>query len=394
MSFTHPSVTRLAVCAVVGLSLIGCERGASTGGQAASAASPPPPEVGVITLAPRAITLHTELPGRTVPSRIAEVRPQVSGIIIERAFQEGGEITAGQVLYRIDPAPYRALHDSAAAALARSQATLERAQLKAARYAKLAESKSVSREDNDDTQAALKEAIASVAVDTATLERARIDLAYTEVRSPIAGRIGRSTVTQGALVTANQADALAIVQQLDPIYVDMTQSSTQLLRLRRALADGRLARPEAEQASVSLILEDGRAYPHTGHIEFSEVTVDETTGTVTLRATIPNPEAELLPGMFVRAEVEEGIRTDALLIPQQAVRYDRRGNPTALVVTAEDTVEERPIETERTVGEHWLVDGGLVPGERVIVEGVQKARPGAQVRVLDLSDEPRFAAAH
>lgn len=393
MSRIQDSVARLVICVAIGLSLIGCEGSPSAQGQSGAGAAPPPPEVGVVTISPRAITLRTELPGRTVPSRIAEVRPQVSGIVIERAFQEGGEITTGQVLYRIDPAPYRAVHDSAVASLARSRAILERAELRAERYAKLAESRSVSREDNDDAQAALKEARASLAVDTATLERARIDLAYTEVRSPIDGRIGRSTVTQGALVTANQDDALAIVQQLDPIYVDMTQSSTQLLRLRRALADGRLERPEADQASVNLILEDGRSYPHTGRIEFSEVTVDEDTGTVTLRATIPNPEAELLPGMFVRASVEEGVLKDAILIPQQAVRYDRRGKPTALVVTAGDTVEERPIETERSVGVHWLVNAGLTPGERVIVEGVQKARPGAPVRVLDMSDDPRFVPA-
>jgi membrane fusion protein (multidrug efflux system) len=361
-------------------------------GNSAAPAAPPPPEVGTVTIVARPTTLTTELPGRTVPYRIAEVRPRVSGLIQDRLFTEGGEISAGQVLYQIDPAVYQAAYDSAEAALARSQATLDRARLKADRYALLATSKAVSQEDNDDTQAALKEAVASVAVDQAALEHARIDLAYSRVESPIAGRIGRSTVTQGALVTANQAEALATVQQLDPIYVDLTQSSTQLLKLRRALADGRLEKPDGEQAKVTLILEDGRVHPHAGRLESSEVTVDQGTGTVTLRATIPNPEEELLPGMFVRARVEEGIRQDAILIPQQGVQHDRRGNPIALVVNDEGKVEERKIEAERAIGDQWLVEAGLRPGDRVIVEGSQKARPGTQVRVMDLSDQPGFAA--
>lgn len=295
----------IASISVLLLFLNGCD-GQSAPSKPAAMTPPPPPEVGILELRAQPLTLATELAGRTVPSQIAEVRPQVSGIIQERLFQEGGEITQGQILYRIDAAPYQAIHDSAAAALARSEATLERARLKAARYAQLADAKAVSREDHDDTQAALKEAIAGVAVDTAALARARIDLEYTRVTSPIAGRIGRSAVTQGALVTANQADALATVQQLDPIYVDLTQSSTQLLRLRRALADGRLERTDGERAKVTLILEDGRLHPHAGRIESTEVTVDQGTGTVTLRAIIPNPDQDLLPGMFVRARVEEG----------------------------------------------------------------------------------------
>lgn len=371
------------------LLLAGCNQ---TPGSSAAPAAPPPPEVGTVTIVARPTTLTTELPGRTVPYRIAEVRPRVSGLIQDRLFTEGGEISAGQVLYQIDPAVYQAAYDSAEAALARSQATLDRARLKADRYALLAKSKAVSQEDNDDTQAALKEAVASVAVDQAALERAQIDLAYSRVESPIAGRIGRSTVTQGALVTANQAEELATVQQIDPIYVDLTQSSTQLLKLRRALADGRLETPDGEQAKVTLILEDGRVHPHAGRLESSEVTVDQGTGTVTLRATIPNPEQELLPGMFVRARVEEGIRPDAILVPQQGVQHDRRGNPIVLVVNDEGTVEERKIETTRTIGDQWLVEAGLEPGDRVIVEGSQKARPGTQVRVMDLSDQPGFAA--
>lgn len=371
--------------------LVACQEASGPSGQTPPALSPPPPEVGVIELRARSVTLSTELAGRTVPSRIAEVRPQVSGIIQERLFKEGGEIEAGEVLYRIDAAPYQAIHDSAAAALARSQATLERARLKADRYARLADAKAVSREDHDDTQAALKESVAGVAVDAAALERARIDLAYTRVTSPIAGWIGRSAVTQGALVTANQAEALAIVQQLDPIFVDLTQSSTQLLRLRRALADGRLVRGADEQPKVTLILEDGTVYPWDGRLESSEVTVDQGTGTVTLRAILPNPEQQLLPGMFVRARLEEGIREDALLLPQQALRRDRRGEAMVTLVTSEGLVEERGIEVERAYGDDWLVESGLAVGEQVVVEGTQKARPGARVRVVDLTNEPSFA---
>jgi membrane fusion protein, multidrug efflux system len=383
--------TGIALALPLGIAflLAGCNQ---TPADSAAPAAPPPPEVGTVTIVARPTTLTTELPGRTVPYRIAEVRPRVSGLIQDRLFTEGGEISAGQVLYQIDPAVYQAAYDSAEAALARSQATLDRARLKADRYALLAKSKAVSQEDNDDTQAALKEAVASVAVDQAALERARIDLAYSRVESPIAGRIGRSTVTQGALVTANQAEALATVQQIDPIYVDLTQSSTEFLKLRRALADGRLERPEGEQAKVTLILEDGRVHPHAGRLESSEVTVDQGTGTVTLRATVPNPEQELLPGMFVRARVEEGIRPDAVLVPQQGVQRDRRGNPIALVVNGEGMVEERKIETTRTIGDQWLIDAGLEPGDRVIVEGSQKARPGTQVRVMDLGGQPGFAA--
>jgi membrane fusion protein (multidrug efflux system) len=390
MAFARRHIGIARACPIgIALLLSGCNQ---PPGNSAAPAAPPPPEVGTVTIVARPTTLTTELPGRTVPYRIAEVRPRVSGLIQDRLFTEGGEISAGQVLYQIDPAVYQAAYDSAEAALARSQATLDRARLKADRYALLAKSKAVSQEDNDDTQAALKEAVASVAVDQAALEHARIDLAYSRVESPIAGRIGRSTVTQGALVTANQAEALATVQQLDPIYVDLTQSSTQLLKLRRALADGRLEKPDGEQAKVTLILEDGRVHPHAGRLESSEVTVDQGTGTVTLRATIPNPEEELLPGMFVRARVEEGIRQDAILIPQQGVQHDRRGNPIALVVNDEGKVEERKIEAERAIGDQWLVEAGLRPGDRVIVEGSQKARPGTQVRVMDLSDQPGFAA--
>ncbi|MFD2113228.1 efflux RND transporter periplasmic adaptor subunit [Thiorhodococcus fuscus] len=351
-----------------------------------------PAEVGVVRIEAHPAVLTTELPGRTTPYQIAEVRPQVGGIIQARRFKEGGQIEAGEVLYQIDPAVYQATYDSAKASLARSQATLARARLKADRYANLLKANAVSQEDYDDAGAALKEAIASVAVDQAELVSARINLDYTRVTSPIAGRIGRSAVTQGALVTAYQDLALATVQQLDPIYVDLTQSSAQLLRLRRALEDGDLQRTDGKQPKVTLILEDGSAYPLPGRLEFSEVTVDQGTGAVTMRATFPNPDNLLLPGMFVRATVEEGVRPDAILAPQQGVQRDRRGEPFALVLSEDGTVEQRKLETNRAMGDRWLIDSGLKPGDRLIVDGIQMVRPGAKATAVDRSDEPQFAA--
>lgn len=361
--------------------LIGCDAP-----EQAASAGKPTPEVGVITVRARAVTLTTELPARASPYSIAEVRPQVGGIIQERLFKEGGQITIGQVLYQIDPARYQATYDSAKASLARSRATFERAQLKAKRYANLVKANAVSQEDFDDAEAALKEAAASVAVDEADLASARINLEYTRVTSPIAGRIGRSAVTQGALVTANQDLALATVQQLDPIYLDLTQSSTQLLRLRRALEDGRLQRPNGDLPRVTVVLEDGSSYPLDGRLEFSEVTVDRSTGAVTLRATFPNPDDVILPGMFMRATVEEGVRADAILVPQQGVQRDRRGNPTALVLTQTDEVELRTLETDRAMGDQWLINSGLAAGDRLIVEGTQKVRPGDTVKAVDVSE--------
>ena len=380
------------VCALAAVLLVsGCDGAAPAAGGGAAAGAPPP-EVGVVTVAARPVTLTAELPGRTAAYRIAEVRPQVGGIIQERRFQEGAEIAAGQVLYQIDAAPYEAARDSAGAALARSRAALERAQLKADRYKRLLESKSVSQEDYDDVRVALKEAAASVAVDEAALATARIQLAYTRVTSPIAGRIGRSSLTQGALVTANQDQALATVQQLDPIYVDLTQSSAQLLRLRQDLRAGRLERASDEPPRVTLVLEDGSTHDQAGRLALYEVTVAQDTGTVTLRATFPNPDHLLLPGMFVRAVVEEGVRPDAILVPQQAVQRDRRGNPPALGLGGDGTVEERRLETGRTIGSRWLIDAGLEPGDRLIVEGVQKVHPGDVAQGVDVSDQPAFSA--
>jgi len=347
--------------------------------------APPPPEVGVVTLQTRAVVLTRELPGRVLAFRVAEVRPQVGGLIRERLFDEGATVQLGQALYRIDPSRYEAARDSAAAALERARAVYERARLKAQRYANLLQARGVSQEDHDDVQAALKEAAANVAVAEAELARATIDLDDTRVKAPIAGRIGRSTVTQGALVAANQEQALTTIRQLDPIHVDLTQASRDLLRLRRALQDGRMHRAADAAPRVTLILEDGSRYPQAGQLEFSEVAVDLNTGSVTLRALFPNPEHLLLPGMFVRAIIEEGVRPAALLVPQQGVTHDRRGRPTALVLNAENLVEQRVLITERAIGDDWLIEDGLQPGERVIVEGTQRARPGAPARAVEVA---------
>lgn len=362
------------------LLLAGCNRSSAPpmGGPGAT------PEVGYVQVETRPETLSTELTGRVTPSRIAEIRPQVGGIILERTFQEGSQISAGQVLYRIDPALYQATLDNNQALLTRSRATLERARLSAERKANLVKTKAVSQDDYDDAEARLKEAMSDVAAREAAVETARINLDFTRVTSPIAGRIDRSTVTQGALVTANQATALATVQQLDPIYVDITRSNRQMLQLRRALEDGRLQRAGDKQPKVSLTLEDGRAYAQAGRLEFTEVTVDRSTGAVTLRASFPNPDKVLLPGMFVRARVEEGVRPDAILVPQQGVQRNRLGQPTALVLNPEDKVEQRILTIDRAVGNQWLVDSGLNPGDRLIVEGVMKVKPGDQARGVDL----------
>jgi membrane fusion protein (multidrug efflux system) len=357
--------------------------GRSDAADTTATAPPPAPEVAVVTVESRPVTLVTELPGRTAPYGIAEVRPQVNGLILKRLFTEGTDVKAGTVLYQIDPAPYQAALDAAKASLARSEANLVAARLRAERYKGLVAINAVSQQDYDDAVAALGQIEASIAADKAAIRTAEINLGYTQVRSPIAGRIGRSSVTPGALVTANQADALAVVQQLDPIYVDLTQSSAELLRLRRDLAEGRL-KSDKGQAVVRLLLEDGTPYDRTGRLQFSEVSVDERTGAVTLRAVFPNPDGVLLPGMYVRAVMEEGTKVDGLLVPQQAVTRDPKGGATTLVVTPDDMVEMRQIEATRAVGDQWLVTSGLEAGERVIVEGIQRVRPGIQVRVAPL----------
>lgn len=355
--------------------LAGCNSSAApTGGPA-----PGPAEVGVVILQPRPLTLTAELPGRTVSTVVAEVRPQVGGILRERLFVEGADVKAGQLLYRIDPASYRATYDSARAALVKAQANVETQRPKAARYKELAEIKAVSQQDTDDALASLKEAEAEVASARAALESASINLAYTKVTAPVSGRIGRSAVTPGALVTAAQSTALATIQQVDPIYVDLTQASADALRLKRAFEAGQIRRAGQGQAAVKLILEDGSTYAREGRLQFADISVNEGTGTVALRAVFPNPKGDLLPGMYVRAVLEEGVNDAAILVPQRGVSRNAKGEATALVVGQGNTVSQRVLAVGRPVGDSWLVTSGLAAGERVIVEGSQKARPGAVV---------------
>lgn len=367
---------RLVLAVSLALLVSACS---NEGASAVAAPAPPPPSVGVFVAQSADIPLVTELPGRTAPYLIAEVRPQVTGLVKQRAFKEGSEVKAGDLLYQIDPATYKAAHDTAKAGLARAEANLTAAKLKASRYAGLAKIDAVSQQANDDASAALKLAEADVAAARASIEQARIDLEFTRLSSPIAGRVGRSTVTAGALVTANQEQALATVQQLNPIYVDLTQSSAELLRLRRALEAGRLQQASKVEMPVSLVLEDGTEYALPGKLAFSEVSVDPATGSVTLRAVFPNPDGVLLPGMYVRARLEQAVAHNAIMIPHAGLTRDARGQAIVMVVGADDTVEARPIKAERSIGDQWVVTEGLVAGERIIVEGLQKVRPGAKV---------------
>lgn len=350
------------------------------------------PEMGVLTVKPQPVTLTTELPGRTVPYLIAEVRPQVGGIVQSRQFTEGGDVKAGQTLYQIDPATYRASYASAQATLAKAQANLRTARLKAERYTELVQIKAISQQDGDDTAAALGQAEADVAAGKASVETARINLAFARLDAPISGRIGRSSVTPGALVTANQATALTTIQQLDPIYIDVTQPSAALLRLKQAMARGELEKAGDDAAKVSLLLEDGSTYPLQGHLAFSDVTVDQNTGSITLRAVFPNPNAELLPGMYVRAVLQEGVKEQGVLVPQQAVSRNGAGKPTAFVVGADHKLHLRVLETDREVGDQWLVRSGLKAGEQLVVEGVSRARDGIEVKTVPWQPKGRPAA--
>ncbi len=354
------STGRVGAVLALAVALFGCS--------AKKEAPPPPPPVAVkvVTLKTQSVSLTTDLPGRTVPYRVAEIRPQVSGVILKRMFVEGADVKEGQQLYQIDPALYQAAYDSAAA-------TAESSRLQAQRFKPLAEANAVSKQDYDN-------AVAAAAQNKASAETAHINLVYTRLLSPISGRTGRSSVTEGALVTANQTTSLATVQQLDPIYVDVTQPMAVLLRLKREMAAGQLVQAGANQAEVHLLLEDSSHYAPTGKLQFAEVQVDQTTGSVTLRALFPNPDKLLLPGMFVREQIEEGTRTDAILVPQVAVTHNQKGDPTTLVVGADDKVELRPLVTERAIGDKWLVTDGVKAGDRVIVEGVQFAKPGATVK--------------
>lgn len=382
------TITRSALFVIIGaltggIVLSGC-------GKSKSAQQPPagPPEVGIMVVKPQRVEITTELPGRTSASLVAEVRPQVNGIILKRVFTEGSDVKAGQLLYQIDPATYQAALASAKAAEARAEANLLPTRLKEERYKELVKIKAVSQQDYENAYAALKQAEADVASAKAAVETARINLAYTRVTAPISGRIGKSAVTDGALVTANQPAALATIQQLGSMYVDINQSSAEMLRLQQSLASGQLQRGGAGRAKVKLILENGTPYPLEGTLKFSDVTVDPSTGSVTLRSLFPNPKQILLPGMFVRAVVQEGVKDQAILVPQRGVSRDPAGNPMVMVVGAEEKVEPRVIKTDRTVGDSWLVNEGVKPGDRIILEGIQKARPGTPVKTVPFGSKP------
>ena len=349
--------------------------------------APPPPEVSVITLKPRAVEITDQLPGRTTAFRVAEVRPQVTGVVQKRLFAEGTEVKAGAQLFQIDAGSYRAALSSAEAALKRAEAQAVTAKLLAERYAPLIAANAVSKQENDEAIAANARAEADVASARAAVEAARINVVYTQVLSPISGQIGRTLVTEGALVTSGQQAPLATVQQLDPIYVDITQSSTEMLRLQRQFANGELVKDDKNQAEVSLTLEDGSVYPERGRLKVSEASVDPSTGSVVLRAVFPNPRRELLPGMFVRAQLTQGTRSAALMVPQRGVAHNPRGEATVLIVDKEEKVAERVVTADRAIGGEWLITAGLAPGDRVIVDGLQKARPGSPVKAVPAAEE-------
>ncbi len=341
-----------------------------------------PTPVSVVVVEPQPVTLTADLPGRTSPFQVADVRPQVNGIIQARLFTEGAIVRAGQPLYQIDPAPYRAALDQAKAQLASAQAALVTARLKAERYADLVKIKAVSQQDADDARAASGEAQAAVQQQQAAVETAQINLGYTRITAPISGRIGVSAITQGALVTSGQATALATIQKLDPIYVDLTQSAADHLRLFQDLARLGPDGGPPKGAAVHAQLVSGVDYPIDGKLQFSDITVDQVTGSVTLRAVFANPKGVLLPGMYVRARLVEGIDPAGILVPQQAVGRDEKGRPTALVVDGSDHAQLRVLEVAGAVGSSWRVTKGLAPGDRLIVVGGQNARPGAPVRVV------------
>lgn len=368
--------------------LAGCGQNAPSGGP------PPggPPEVAVVTVGQERVALTTELPGRTSAFLIAEVRPQVGGIIQERLFTEGQDVKAGDILYRINPAPYQAAGASAKAALARAEANLAPVRLKAERYRELVAIKAVSRQDYDEAVAARKQAEAEIDVQKAAVDNALINLAYTAITAPIAGRTGKSNLTVGALATTNQGNALTTIQQIDPLYIDVIQSSAELLRLKRNIESGLIKRGGAGQAKVRLIMEDGTPYPLTGVLKFSDITVDSGTGSVTLRTVFPNPKQVLLPGMYVRAVLEEGVNERALLVPQQGVTRDQKGNAVALIVDGTGKVVPRILKIDRSIGDRWLVSEGLNPGDRVIVEGLQKIGPGATVKAVPFGAKPSAPA--
>lgn len=381
---TIATAARGAVLGVAALALFAC----SPKGQGQGPGGPLP--VSVITIGTQPASLTTELTGRTSAVEVSEVRPQVTGVVRARLFTEGGLVRKGQPLYQIDPATYNATLQSAQAGLAQARATLVAAQLKAQRYRELVAMNAVSKQENDEAQAAYRQAQANVQAQQANVQQGRIGVEFTRVLSPISGRIGKSAVTPGALVTAGQAEPLATVQNLSQIYVDLTQSAAETMRLRRDFASGEVSRPTS--APVSLVLDDGVVYPIQGRLEFSDVSVDPGTGAVTLRAVFPNPNGELLPGLFVRARLTKAVAPDAILIPQSVVARGPKGEATVMVVGAGAKAEARPVILGESVGASWLVLSGLRPGDRVIVDGLQKVQPGMPVSPKPVSPKPASAA--
>ena len=373
--------SRVVIFAVSALAsaviLSGCDQSPQASQQVQQAAP-----VGVITLKSQPLTLTKELPGRVAASQVAEIRPQVNGIIQSRLFTQGAEVKQGQALYQIDSSTFEAQVATSKAAITKAKASIANAKAKSERYDELLKIKAVSQQDFDEADASYKGAEADLLTAQAQLKTAQINLDYSKVKSPISGQIGKSNVTAGALVSANQTSALATVTQLDPIYVDLTQSSSELTRLKKAIASGELVKDMALHSNVELKMEDGSAYPHKGNLQFSEVTVDPSTGSVTLRAEFPNPEKLLLPGMYVRAVIVEGVKANAILAPQRGISRNTKGEPTAMVVSKDNTVEPRVLKTERTVGSNWLITEGLNDGDKLIVEGLQKIAPGAPVKAV------------
>lgn len=363
---------RLTIAAVATLVLAGCDSGSNGNGSSGPQSLP---EVSVVTLHPQAVAITAELPGRILPSLEAEVRPQVAGIIQKRLYEEGSEVVEGAPLYQIDPAPYQAAYDSAVAALQKAEAAVPSANAKLERYRELVAQKAVSKQDFDDAGAALAQARADVATARANVATARINLDYTTIKAPIGGRTDKSSLTPGALVTAGQTTALTTIRTLDPLYVDVTQSSTNLLNLRQAIDEGRI-KLSGPNVKVRLKLENGTIYPLAGKLEFAEANVNTATGTFTVRATFPNPKRLLLPGMYVRAIVEEGVAPDSFLVPQRAVTRNTKGEPTAMILGKDNKVEERVLTVGRSVGNAWLATAGVGDGDRVIVEGTQFVRIG------------------
>ena len=366
---------------LMSLSLAACDGGQQAGPRHST------PEVSVVTVQAQRLTEVAELPGRTAAFRIAEIRPRINGLIEKRLFVEGSDVQAGQVLYQIDPAPFQAALDNAVAALGRAKANLPSVKSRAARYKTLLEAKAVSQQDYDDAAAALAQTEADIRYYNASVKTARINLGYTKVVAPISGRIGRSNVTDGAIVTAYQSSALATIQQLNPIYVDVPQSTSELLRLKRSLRDGHLDADGNKQNQVKLVLEDGTPYPQPGTLQFRDVSVDPTTGSVILRMVFPNPDDTLLPEMFVRALIIQGVNQKAILVPQQAVMRNQKGAPFAYVVGPDNKVVLRMLTADRAIGDKWLISEGIASGDRVIIEGLQRVRPGAEVKVVPLKKE-------